>query len=95
MAVAHIEIPIDVLDSARLSVQEVKQELALTLYAQRRLSIGKARELADLSLWEFRQLLGSRHIAPHYDESDLAPARQIGLDHRSGQTFRQGPVAEI
>ncbi|AUB81799.1 UPF0175 family protein [Candidatus Thiodictyon syntrophicum] len=72
MAVAQIEIPTDVLDSARLSVQEVKQELALALYAQRRLSIGKSRELAGLSLWEFRQLLGSRHIPPHYDESDLA-----------------------
>ncbi|WP_295434493.1 UPF0175 family protein [uncultured Thiodictyon sp.] len=72
MAVAQIEIPTDVLDSARLSVQEVKQELALALYAQRRLSIGKSRELAGLSLWQFRQLLGSRHIPPHYDESDLA-----------------------
>ncbi|WP_295588169.1 UPF0175 family protein [uncultured Lamprocystis sp.] len=72
MTLAHIEIPIDVLDSARLSVQEVKQDLALTLYAQRRLSIGKARELAGLSLWEFRQLLGSRRIPPHYDELDLA-----------------------
>jgi len=60
------------LDSARLSVQEVKQELALALYAQRRLSIGKSRELAGLSLWQFRQPLGSRHIPPHYDESDLA-----------------------
>ena len=71
MAVAQIEIPTDVLESARLSVQEVKQELALTLYAQRRLSIGKARELAGMSLWEFRQLLGTRRIPPHYDESDL------------------------
>lgn len=72
MAVAQIEIPTDVLESARLSVQEVKQELALTLYAQRRLSVGKARDLAGMSLWEFRQLLGTRRIPPHYDESDLA-----------------------
>jgi predicted HTH domain antitoxin len=35
------------------------------------LSIGKARELAGMSLWEFRQLLASRQIAPHYDERDL------------------------
>ena len=72
MAVAQIEIPTDVLESSRLSVQEIKQELALALYAQRRLSVGKARELAGMSLWEFRQLLGARHIPPHYDESDLA-----------------------
>lgn len=72
MAIGQIEIPTDILDSARLSVQELKQELALALYAQRRLSIGKARELAGLSLWEFRQLLGIQHISLHYDEADIA-----------------------
>jgi len=72
MTTVCIEIPIDALESARMSVQEVKQELAVALYAQRRLSIGKARELAGVSLWEFRQLLGIRHIPPHYDEADLA-----------------------
>jgi predicted HTH domain antitoxin len=40
-------------------------------YAQGRLSIGKARELADMTLWEFRQLLASRRIPPHYDVADL------------------------
>ncbi|MDP2974609.1 MAG: UPF0175 family protein, partial [Anaerolineales bacterium] len=34
--------------------------------------IGKARELAGMSLWEFRQLLASRRISPHYDEMDLS-----------------------
>jgi predicted HTH domain antitoxin len=66
-----IEVPQDVLDSARLSIDELKIEIAVYLYAQGRLSIGKARELANLSLWEFRQLLALRHIAPHYDEADL------------------------
>ena len=41
------------------------------MYAQRRLSIGKAHELADMSLWEFRQLLAFRRISPDYDLSDL------------------------
>jgi predicted HTH domain antitoxin len=66
-----LEIPQDVLDSARLTVAELKLELAISLYAQGRLSIGKARELARLSLWEFRHLLASRRIAPHYDVADL------------------------
>ena len=66
-----LELPQDILDSARLTVAELKVELAVYLYAQGRLSIGKARELADMSLWEFRQLLASRHIAPHYDAADL------------------------
>jgi predicted HTH domain antitoxin len=66
-----IEVPQDVLDSARLTISELKVEMAVYLYAQGRLSVGKARELADMSLWEFRQLLASRHIAPHYSTGDL------------------------
>ena len=64
-------VPQDILDSARLTISELQVEIATYLYAQGRLSIGKARELANLSLWEFRQLLASRRISPHYDESDL------------------------
>lgn len=67
----QIDIPEDVLDSARLSVAELKIEIAATLYTSGRLSIGKARELAGMSLWQFRQLLASRGIPPHFDEHDL------------------------
>jgi len=66
-----IDIPEDVLDSARLSVAELKTELAVWLYASGRLSLGKARELAGLSLWQFRQLLASRGVSPHYGTDDL------------------------
>jgi len=68
----RFDIPQDILDSARLSVEGVKLELAFALYAQQRLGAGKARELAGLSLWEFRQMLASRKIPPHYDTEDLA-----------------------
>ena len=66
-----LEVPQDVLDSARLTISELKVEIAVYLYAQGRLSIGKARELAGMTLWEFRQLLASRRIPPHYDVNDL------------------------
>jgi predicted HTH domain antitoxin len=45
-SVSVVEIPRDILDSARLTVPELKVELAMTLYAQGRLSISKARERA-------------------------------------------------
>ena len=77
-----LEMPQDILDSARLTVSELKVEIAVYLYAQGRLSIGKARELADMTLWEFRQLLASRRVVPHYDvadlEEDVATLRQMG-----------------
>jgi predicted HTH domain antitoxin len=66
-----LEIPQDILDSARLTLRELRVELAVTLYSQGKLSIGKARELAEMSLWEFRQVLASRRISPHYDVDDL------------------------
>ena len=66
-----LEISQDILDSARLTLNDLKVEIAVSLYAQDRLSVGKAHELAGMSLWEFRQLLGSRRISPHYDLDDL------------------------
>jgi predicted HTH domain antitoxin len=69
--VGILEIPQDILDSTHLTVPELKVELAVYLYSQNRLAISKARELADMSLWEFRQLLASRRIPPHYDAADL------------------------
>jgi predicted HTH domain antitoxin len=71
MTVQLLAIDQDILDSARLTVDEAKVELAIYLYSQRRLSIGKARELAGMSLWAFRQMLAARQISPHYDEADL------------------------
>ena len=66
-----LEIPQGILEAAHLSVADLRRELALTLYAQNRLSLGQARELAELSLWEFRQWLGLRRIEAHYDTDDL------------------------
>lgn len=69
--VETLEVPQGILDTARLTIDDLKVEMAVYLYAQGRLSIGKARELAEMTLWEFRQLLASRRIPPHYDVTDL------------------------
>jgi predicted HTH domain antitoxin len=80
--VSVVEVSQEILDSARLTPSELKVEMAVHLYEQGRLSVGKARELADMTLWEFRQLLASRGIAAHYDEADLdedvATLRELG-----------------
>ena len=81
-AINVLQVSQDILDSSRLSIAELKMEIAVHLYTQGRLSVGKARELAEMPLWEFRQLLASRHISPHYDETDLeqdvATLRELG-----------------
>ncbi len=77
-----IEIPREVLHATRMTPQELKRELALTLFQQGKLSFGKAREMADMTVWAFQQCLGSRGIAVHYDiaeyEEDVATLKEIG-----------------
>ena len=80
--VSVLDVPQDILVSAHLTISDLKVEMAAYLYAQRRLSIGKACELAGMALWEFRQLLASRRIRPHYDiadlDEDVATLREMG-----------------
>ena len=79
----NISIPRDILESARMTADQAKVELAIALYTLGRLSIGKARELAGMSLWDFRQLLAVRKIEPHFNEDDLDQdvdtLKQMGL----------------
>ena len=65
-----IEIPREVIHATRMKPMELKQELAIHLFQQGRLSFGKAHEMADMTVWVFRQLLGSRGIPIHYGVDD-------------------------
>ena len=56
-ATLSLEIPSDVLDSARMTLADAKLELAIALFAAQRLSLGKAAELAGLPVGEFQMHL--------------------------------------
>jgi len=77
-----LEIPRKVLHSTPMTVDDLRPELALRPYEQGKLSFGKAREMTDLSIWAFQQLLGSQDIPVHYDvadyEEDLATLKDLG-----------------
>jgi predicted HTH domain antitoxin len=81
-ATVTIDIPREILHATRLSTAELKQELAIALFERGKLSFGKARELADLSPWQFQQMLASRSIEVHYGleeyEEDLKTLRETG-----------------
>ena len=62
-----IEIPREVIYATRMTPRELRQELAIHLFQQGKLSFGKAREMAGMTVWAFQQLLGSRGIPVHYD----------------------------
>jgi predicted HTH domain antitoxin len=70
-----LEIPDQVTEGLRIPPDErlnrVRIELAIRLYQKRILSFGKARELAQLSKWEFHELLGQENIERSYDLEEL------------------------
>ena len=76
-----MEIPQGIIRAARMDVQELKRELAVHLFEEEKLSLGKARELAGMTCLEFQQMLGSRGIPIHYDvrdyEEDIETLRRV------------------
>ena len=70
-----IGIPREILHTTRMSSAELRRELAISLFQQGKISFGKARELAGMTVWAFQQLLGSRAIPVHYDVDDYLEDR--------------------
>ena len=77
-----IEIPREVVHAARMTPKDLRRELGIYLYQQDRLSFGKAREMAGMTVWAFQHLLASREIPVHYDtedyEEDLTTLKELG-----------------
>jgi predicted HTH domain antitoxin len=71
-----LEIPDDVSQAMRLPPAETKSrlqlELAVSLYAQEILSLGKAAELACISRLELSDALAKRGVPMHYTQEDLS-----------------------
>jgi predicted HTH domain antitoxin len=70
-----LEIPNDVAESLQLPQPErlsrIQRELAVRLYQKGLLSFGRARELAQMTKWEFHSLLGDEAIERSYDLEEL------------------------
>ena len=50
---------------------ELKQELALSLYAARKVTLIQAADIAGVGFFEFQGLLKDRKIPQHYGIQDL------------------------
>ena len=70
-----LEIPADLVEALRVPPDEklarLRRELAVRVYQKGLLSFGKARELAEMSKWEFHLLLGEEGIVRRYDVEEL------------------------
>ena len=78
-----LEIPAELADALRLPSEEqparLRRELAVRLYQKGLLSFGKARELAEMSKWEFYLLLGEEGIVRRYDVEELEEDLEVIL----------------
>lgn len=76
-----IKIPREVTHITQMTPDELRRELALYLFQQGKLSFGKAREMAGMTVWQFQQLLGARGIPVHYDveeyQEDLGALQEL------------------
>lgn len=81
-----LEVPAEVVDAARLPPGEIEREFlkepAVALYQRGVLSLGKARLLAQMTRWEFEELLGQRRIPRHYTRTELEEDIQYALGDR-------------
>lgn len=69
-ATLSLDIPTDALASARMTLEDVRLELAILLFRTDRLSMGKAAEFSLLPVGVFQNHLASRKIGPHYEVAD-------------------------
>ncbi len=71
----QLSIPKDVYKAMKVPENKrdetIQRELAVSLYKEMILSFGKARHLANMSKWEFHELLKERNIERHYTEENL------------------------
>jgi len=88
----QVNIPSDVLSLLRLSKTEMEQEvqhwIALELFRRRRVSAGKAAEIADLSLVEFMDLTRQYRVnwVDYTDEELAVELREAAV---LGRTLRE------
>ncbi|MBN2001381.1 UPF0175 family protein [candidate division KSB1 bacterium] len=66
-----LTIPDEIIESTKMSIPELSQEIAIMLYQKDKLTIGQASRLANMSQLQFQHLVSSRKIYIHYDENDL------------------------
>jgi len=73
-----INVPREITHATRMTPEGLGRELAIYLFQQGKLSFGKAREMANMTVWAFQQLLGRRgiHIHDSTEKRSFSPPRR-------------------
>jgi predicted HTH domain antitoxin len=77
-----ITIDDEMLATTRMTEQEMRQEIAVMLFAKTKLTLAQASRFAGMKQMAFQHLLASREIPVHYDvkdfEEDIKTLRELG-----------------
>ncbi|NES86199.1 MAG: UPF0175 family protein [Moorea sp. SIO2B7] len=77
-----VTIADEILKAAKMTESQLKLEIAIMLFQQDKISIGKARNLAEMTLLEFQKEIAQRKICIHYDveelEQDVKTLQEMG-----------------
>ena len=73
----------DILQSARLTEGELKQEIAVLLFQKEKLTLAQASRFAGMTRLQFQHLLASRKIPVHYDVTEFD--EDLKTLHESGR----------
>ena len=78
-----LEIPDDVLQGTGMTPSLARLEVAVALYRDRKVSMGRAARLAGMPRPQFQHELGKRGVTVDYDvedlHADLATLKSLGL----------------
>jgi predicted HTH domain antitoxin len=80
MSSVRLDLPSDLVSAARLDEGDVSQEaaklIALELFREDKVSLGRAAELCRTSIEAFIEFAGDRGVALHYGVADLEEDRR-------------------
>lgn len=64
-------IPDQILKLTKLTAEELKVEIAIMLYQQKRFTLGQGSRFLEISQLDFQGILEARKIPLHYNIKDL------------------------
>lgn len=77
-----VVIPDDIIQSIKMTEDELKLEIAIMLYEQQKISSGKVRAWTGLTVIEFQHELAKRGLYTNYDvedfQSDIKTLQSLG-----------------
>ncbi|MCU0541666.1 MAG: UPF0175 family protein [Oscillatoriaceae cyanobacterium Prado104] len=75
-----IDLPDSLAQTDNFNEPDWMREIAIALFCQKRITLGRASKVAGMHLIEFQQLITSRGICVHYDVEDFEVEVRCAID---------------